>query len=47
MSRLAYSMSDRTELYERLNVVGRVLSLQNIVIWSIRASRSRYVPTHR
>jgi hypothetical protein len=36
MSRLALSMSDRTELWERLGLVGRVLKLQAIVIWSLR-----------
>src|SRR5436190_3864959 len=36
MSRLALSMSDRTELGERLGLVGRVLKLQAIVTWSLR-----------
>ena len=36
MSRLALSTSDRTELWERLGLVGRVLKLQAIVIWSLR-----------
>lgn len=36
MSRLALSMSDRTELAERLVQVGRVLKLQAMVTWSLR-----------
>ena len=36
MSRLALSLSDRTELSERLAQVGRVLKLQSIVTWSLR-----------
>src|SRR5438067_1386505 len=36
MSRYALSMSDRTELWARLGLVGRVLKLQAIVIWSLR-----------
>jgi hypothetical protein len=36
MSRLAFSISDRSELMERLGHVGRVLKLQAIVTWSLR-----------
>ena len=36
MSRLALSMSDQTELSERLGQVGRVLKLQSIVTWALR-----------
>src|SRR5688500_14016838 len=36
MSRLALSRSDHTELGERLGLVGRVLKLQAMVVWSLR-----------
>jgi hypothetical protein len=36
VSRLALSLGDRTELAERLNLVGKVIKLQAIVLWSIR-----------
>lgn len=36
MSRLAFARSDRTEFYERLGELGRVLKLQAIVTWSLR-----------
>jgi hypothetical protein len=36
MSRLALSISDRSELMERLGHVGRVLKFQAIVTWSLR-----------
>jgi hypothetical protein len=36
MSRLALSMSDRTELAERLALVGKVIRLQAVVTWSLR-----------
>ena len=36
MSRLALSISDRAELFERLGLVGKVLKLQAIVNWTLR-----------
>lgn len=36
MSRLAFARSDRTEFFERLGEVGRVLKLQAVVNWSLR-----------
>ncbi len=36
MSRLALSRSDHTELGEHLGLVGRVLKLQAMVVWSLR-----------
>ena len=36
MSILALSRSDRTEYFERLSHVGRVLRLQSVVTWSLR-----------
>jgi hypothetical protein len=36
MSQLSLSRSDHTELGERLGLVGRVLKLQAIVVWSLR-----------
>ena len=39
MSRLALSISDRSELMERLGHVGRVLKFQAIVTWSLPTDR--------